>query len=118
MDILELYGFTIIKDSEGQIIYDDEEYEERNKFLESNPDFEIFAGPMKKTYQTDYSNENPIEEKIDSGEKSIGLRHVGKYNLIEVPSVKKRVFMTSDLSFLLDIRNIYNQLGIIKKEVS
>lgn len=79
MDILELYGFTIIKDSEGQIIYDDEEYEERNKFLESNPDFEFFAGPLKKTYQTDYSNENPIEEKIDSGEKSID--YVSKSNL-------------------------------------
>lgn len=62
--------------------------------------------------------EEVAEQIYNSGEKSIGLRHVGKYNLIEVPSVKKRVFMTSDLSFLLDIRNVYNQLGIIKKEVS
>lgn len=38
-----------------------------------------------------------VAEKIyNSGEKSIGLRHVGKYNLIEVPSVKKRVYMESD----------------------
>ena len=79
MDILDLYGFTIIKDSEGQIICEDDDYEERNKFFESNPDFEFFISPLKKTYQTDYSNENPIEEKNNSAEKSID--YVSKSNM-------------------------------------
>lgn len=45
----------------------------------------------------------PIEEaeKIyNSGEKSIGLRHMNIYKLLEIPSIKKRVFMQSDYSCL------------------
>lgn len=34
------------------------------------------------------------------GEKSVGLRHVDKYRMIEIPSIKKRVFMDSDYSVL------------------
>ncbi len=41
---------------------------------------------------------NVAEKMYTDGEKSIGLRHIGKYNLIEVPSVKKRVYMESDLN--------------------
>ena len=33
------------------------------------------------------------EQIYNSGEKSIGLRHVDEYNLIEIPAVKKRVNM-------------------------
>ena len=37
------------------------------------------------------------------GEKSVGLRQVGKYRMIEIPSYKKRVFMDSDYSILKDL---------------
>jgi hypothetical protein len=30
------------------------------------------------------------------GEKSIGLRHLGKYDILEIPSEKLRKFMISD----------------------
>lgn len=39
----------------------------------------------------------------DDGEKSVGIRHIGKYNIKLVPSVKKRVFMDSDYSVLLNL---------------
>lgn len=42
-----------------------------------------------------------MEQMVNDGEKSIGLRHIGKYDLIEIPSIKKRVFMESDYSVLL-----------------
>lgn len=41
-----------------------------------------------------------ITQLKEDGEKSIGLRHVGKYKFIEIPSTKKRVFMDSDYSVL------------------
>lgn len=37
-----------------------------------------------------------------AGEKSVGLRNLDKYHIIIVPSVKKRVFMESDYSFMKD----------------
>ena len=40
--------------------------------------------------------------KVD-GEKSVGLRHIGKYRIIEIPSTKKRVFMDSDYSILKEL---------------
>jgi hypothetical protein len=39
----------------------------------------------------------------EDGEKSVGLRHIGKYRIIEIPSVKKRVFMDSDYSILKEL---------------
>ena len=36
----------------------------------------------------------------EDGEKSVGLRHIGKYNILNIPSIKKRVFMDSDYSVL------------------
>lgn len=41
-----------------------------------------------------------IKKMKEDGEKSIGLRHIGKYRIIEIPSTKKRVFMDSDYSVL------------------
>ena len=38
------------------------------------------------------------------GEKSVGLRHLGTYNIIEIPSVKKRVFMDSDYTILTSLK--------------
>ena len=39
----------------------------------------------------------------EDGEKSVGLRHISKYRIIEIPSVKKRVFMDSDYSVLKEL---------------
>lgn len=39
----------------------------------------------------------------EDGEKSVGLRHIGKYRIIEIPSLKKRVFMDSDYSILKEL---------------
>ena len=38
------------------------------------------------------------------GEKSVGLRHLEKYNIIEIPSVKKRVFLDCDYSILKNLK--------------
>lgn len=38
------------------------------------------------------------------GEKSIGIRHLNDYNIIQIPSIKKRVFMDSDYSILLNLK--------------
>lgn len=40
-----------------------------------------------------------VQLKAD-GEKSVGLRHLDKYRIIEIPSIKKRIFMDSDYSIL------------------
>lgn len=44
-----------------------------------------------------------LKQLKDDGEKSVGIRHIGKYNIKLVPSVKKRVFMDSDYSVLLNL---------------
>lgn len=47
----------------------------------------------------------PIDEaeKIhNSGEKSLGLRHLGKYDIYEIPSEKLRVFMKTDYNKLVE----------------
>lgn len=38
-------------------------------------------------------------------EKSIGIRHLNDYNIIQIPSTKKRVFMDSDYSILLNLKD-------------
>ena len=38
------------------------------------------------------------------GEKSVGIRHLDKYNIIEIPSVKKRVFLECDYSILKNLK--------------
>ena len=45
-----------------------------------------------------------ITQMKNDGEKSIGLRHIEKYNMIEIPSIKKRVFMDSDYSILKTLK--------------
>ena len=39
------------------------------------------------------------------GKKSVGISAVDNYNIIEIPSVKKRVFMDSDYSVLLSLKD-------------
>lgn len=41
------------------------------------------------------------EKMVLAGEKSIGLRLKDDYDIIEIPSIKKRVFLDSDYSCLL-----------------
>jgi hypothetical protein len=45
-----------------------------------------------------------MEKMVSNGEKSIGLRMLENtlYNIIMIPSEKKRVFMSSDYSILLE----------------
>lgn len=44
------------------------------------------------------------EKMVKNGEKSIGLRMLDKksYNIIDIPSVKKRVFMDTDYKYLVE----------------
>jgi penicillin-binding protein-related factor A (putative recombinase) len=44
-----------------------------------------------------------VTKMKEDGEKSVGLRHIGQYRIIEIPSVKKRVFMDSDYSILKEL---------------
>lgn len=46
-----------------------------------------------------------VKQMKEDGEKSIGVRHLGSYNIIEIPSVKKRVFMDSDYSILKSLKD-------------
>ena len=46
-----------------------------------------------------------IKQLKENGEKSIGIRHLTEYNIKEIPSVKKRVFMDSDYSILLNLKD-------------
>lgn len=45
-----------------------------------------------------------IKQLKENGEKSIGIRHLEEYNIIEIPSVKKRVFMDSDYTILKSLK--------------
>lgn len=46
-----------------------------------------------------------VKQLKEQGEKSIGIRHLGLYNIKEIPSIKKRVFMDSDYSILLNLED-------------
>jgi len=45
-----------------------------------------------------------IKKLKEDGEKSIGIRHLNDYNIIEIPSTKKRVFMDSDYTILKSLK--------------
>ena len=51
-----------------------------------------------------YIPASTIKQMRQDGEKSIGLRHIDKYNIIEIPSIKKRVFLDSDYSILKTLK--------------
>lgn len=73
----------------------------------------VYPGILIWFYEKDKVYWVPIEvaEQIyNDGEKSIGLRHIGKYNLIEVPSEKKRVYMESNYTAIFShIEELYNK---------
>ena len=52
-----------------------------------------------------YVPTSTITQMKEDGEKSVGIRHIGKYNIIEIPSTKKRVFMDSDYSILKTLKD-------------
>lgn len=63
----------------------------------------VRSGVVLWLYEKDkvlYIPTKTITKLIEDGEKSIGLRHLDKYRIIEIPSTKKRVFMDSDYSIL------------------
>lgn len=68
----------------------------------------VRAGVVLWLYEKDkvfYIPIKTIKQLKDDGEKSIGLRHLDKYRIIEIPSVKKRVFMDSDYSVLTKLED-------------
>lgn len=68
----------------------------------------VRAGVILWLYEKDkvfYVPIKTVKQLKEDGEKSIGLRHLGKYRIIEIPSIKKRVFMDSDYSILTTLED-------------
>ena len=63
----------------------------------------VRSGVVLWLYEKDkvfYIPTRTITQLKQDGEKSIGLRHLGEYDIFEIPSVKKRVFMDTDYTYL------------------
>lgn len=63
----------------------------------------VRSGVVLWLYEKDkvlYIPTQTIIKLKEDGEKSVGIRHLDTYRIIEVPSIKKRVFMDSDYSIL------------------
>lgn len=68
----------------------------------------VRSGVVLWLYEKDkvfYIPTKTITQMINDGEKSIGLRHLDDYRIIEIPSIKKRVFMDSDYSILSSLND-------------
>lgn len=66
----------------------------------------VRSGVVLWLYEKDkvfYIPTKTITQLKAAGEKSVGLRHIDKYRMIPIPSVKKVVFMDSDYSVLLNL---------------
>lgn len=66
----------------------------------------VRSGVVLWLYEKDkvfYIPTRTITQLKEDGEKSVGLRHIGKYDIFEIPSVKKRVFMDSDYTYLKNL---------------
>lgn len=66
----------------------------------------VRAGVILWLYEKDlvlYVPINTISQMMIDGKKSVGIRDLDKYNIIKIPSIKKRVFMDSDYSILLNM---------------
>ena len=48
-----------------------------------------------------------ITQMMKDGKKSVGIKALEEklYNIVEIPSIKKRTFMDSDLSVLLNLKD-------------
>lgn len=67
----------------------------------------VRSGVILWLYEKDkvfYIPTSTITQLINDGEKSVGLRHLDKYRIIEVPSVKKRTYMDSDYTVLMNLQ--------------
>lgn len=67
----------------------------------------IRSGVVLWLYEKDivlYIPVKTIKLLKDSGEKSVGIRHLKDYDIIEIPSKKLRVFMESNYSVLLSLK--------------
>lgn len=67
----------------------------------------IRAGVVLWLYEKDivlYIPAIVIKQLKDIGEKSVGIRHLDEYDIIKIPSEKLRVFMKSDYSVLLSLK--------------
>ena len=75
--------------------------------LKSYVGFEgIRSGVIVWLYEKDKCFYVPIKtvtKLMKDNQKSVGVRNLGKADIIEIPSVKKRVFMDSDYSILKDL---------------
>lgn len=68
----------------------------------------VRSGVVLWLYEKDrvfYIPTQTITQLINEGEKSIGLRHLPTHRIIEIPSVKKRVFMDSDYTILKSLND-------------
>lgn len=68
----------------------------------------VRSGVVLWLYEKDrvfYIPTQTITKIMESGEKSVGLRHLEEYRIIEIPSVKLRVFMDSDYSVLKSLKD-------------
>lgn len=66
----------------------------------------IRAGVILWLYEKDlvlYVPISTISQMMTDGKKSVGIRDLDKYNIVKIPSIKKRVFMDSDYSILLNM---------------
>lgn len=66
----------------------------------------VRSGVVLWLYEKDkvfYIPTSTVTKLKENGEKSVGIRHLKDYRIIEVPSIKKRVFMDSDYSILLTL---------------
>ena len=67
----------------------------------------VRSGVVVWFYEKDkvfYVPTKTLQQIRDDGEKSVGLRHLGKYRMIEIPSVKIRVYMDSDYTILKELQ--------------
>ncbi len=67
----------------------------------------VSAGVVLWLYEKDkvmYIPVETIKQMKNDGEKSVGLRSLNKYNIIEIPSNKKRFFMDSDYTVLMNLK--------------
>ena len=63
----------------------------------------VRSGVVLWLYEKDkvfYIPTSTLTKLLNDGEKSVGLRHIDTYRILEIPSVKKRIFMDSDYSIL------------------
>lgn len=68
----------------------------------------VRSGVVLWLYEKDrvfYIPTQTITQLIAEGEKSVGLRHLDTHRIIEIPSVKKRVFMDSDYTILKSLND-------------